>query len=242
MVVVPVGGKPHLFVGNQRSVSVFDVSGAEPARINYNTDGDGVQDDLDTAWYGRGIQGFALSPDGKRLYALPWEKSAALPKAYFTIPLIGGGFRTSWADRYRMVVIELTAPGKPDIDATVNNGNGIDLNYYWFKQLIAATGTTALPAMFPTFRRQFAASEHSLFLIGFDNDDGAGSALANAADVATYDIATGKGHLWRGYEYVDINNASGLWGYDLGVDQASGKDDAALKGARAKNAGVLFLP
>ena len=243
MLLADVGGKAHLFVGNQRSISIYDVSNAAaPVRYNYNTDGDGVQDDLDTAWYGRGIQAFALSPDGKRLYALPWEKSAALPRAYFEIPLLGGGYRTQWADRYRVAAIDLTAPGQPAIDQTLNNGNGIDVNYYWFKAWIAKTGTTALPATFPYFRRQFAASADSLFLIGFDNDDGAGSALANVGDMATYDLATGKGHLWRGYEYEGINNASGLWGYDLGVDPATGKDDVNLNGARAKNAGVMFLP
>lgn len=241
MIVAPVSGKPHLFVGNQGSVSVYDVSDpSTPSRLDYNTDGDPVQDDLDTAWYGRGIQAFALSPDGKRLYALPWEKSAALPRAWFTVPLLGGGTATTWADRYRAVAIDLGAPGKPAIDPAVNNGNGVDLNWYWFKQLIASTGETALPAMFPYFRRQLAASASSLFLIGFDNDDGAGSALANAADVATYDLATGKGHLWRSYEYQGISNASGLWGYDLGKSGAT--DDANLKGARAKNAGVIFVP
>lgn len=243
MALVQVGGKPHLFVGNQGSVSVFDVSNPDlPGRYNYNEDGDGVQDDLDTSWYGRGIQAFAASPDGGRLYALPWEKSAALPKAFFTIPLLGGGTRTEYADRYRLAVIDLKAPGGPDIDGTVNNGNGIDLNYWWFKQWLLKGGTTPLPPMFPYFRRQLAASSKSVFLIGFDNDDGAGSALANAADVATYDLATGKGHLWRGYEYEGLSNAGGLWGYDLGVDPATGEDDEQLKGGRAKNAGVVFVP
>ncbi|GMV40268.1 MAG: hypothetical protein AMXMBFR64_19840 [Myxococcales bacterium] len=238
MVLAPVLGTPHLFVGNQGSISVFDVSGP-PVRLNYNTDGDGVQDDLDTAWYGRGIQAFAVSPDGARLYALPWEKSGALPHATFTVPLVGGGKAKTTADRYRAVVIDLTK-ALPVPDPAVNNGNGVDLNWYWFKQLIAASGASPLPPMFPTYRRQLAASAKSLFLVGFDNDDGAGSALANGADVATFDLATGKGHLWRGYEYQGISNAAGLWGYDLGV--SGGVDDANLKGGRAKNAGVLFVP
>lgn len=241
MILAQVGGNPHLLVGNQGSVSVYDVSDpSAPTRLDYNTDGDPVQDDLDTAWYGRGIQAFALSPDGKRAYALPWEKSAALPRAYFAVPLAGGGTGTTWADRYRAAVIDLQAPGKPRLDPTVNNGNGVDLNWHWFKQRIASTGEATLPAMFPYYRRQLAASASSLFLVGFDSDDGAGSALANAADVATFDLATGKGHLWRGYEYQGLSNASGLWGYDLGKSGAI--DDANLKGARAKSAGVIFVP
>lgn len=242
--VAPFGsGTPALFIGNEGSISVYDLSDpTAPTRLNYNTDGDPLQDDLDTAWFGRGIQGFALSPDGNTLYALPYQKSALLPKAQFQFPLAAGGWRNQDADRYRMVVIDLHAGDKPDLDWSFNNGNGVDLNYYWFKRWIAATGDSALPATFPFFRRQFAASSKSLFLLGNDHPDGMGSALANIGDLATYDLEAARGHLWRGYEYQGLSNASGLWGYDLGVDPASGLDDENLQGARAKNAGVIVVP
>lgn len=242
--VADIGGVSHVFIGNETSITVYAMTASGPERLNYNTDGDGIADDIDTAWFGKGIQAFKVSPDGQRLFALPAYKSGVKPSSLFEIPQLGGGSYFVNADRYRMVAIDLNSV-KPDLDQGLNGGNGVDLNYYWFKRWIAAQGPFPLPPTFPFFRREFAASNSSLFLLGNDHPDGEGSALANIGDLATYDIASGAGHLWRDYQYEGITNASGKWGYNLGIDVGTGLDDANLvqgsSNSVAKNAAVLFI-
>jgi hypothetical protein len=245
-IVADFKGHRHLFIGNEMSITVYDMAAA-PVRVDYNADGDAVIDDLDTWDFGRGIQTFAPSPDGMRLFALPWQKSARMPMDQYIVPLGGSGTgtRTQDADRYRVAVIDLDGTGmRPEFDPEINNGNGIDLVYFFLKQYLISDWVSpgAVPPIFPFFARKMAVSTNSLFLIGNDYVDGAGSALANMTDLAIYDIATGRGTIWRNWVYEGLSNASSPFGYRLGVDPATGAEDANLKGARVKNAGVLFVP
>jgi hypothetical protein len=238
-VIASFSGKDQLFIGNENSITVYDLSGTSPVRVNYNTDGDGLQDDLDTWRFGRGIQAFRLNPAKTKLFGLPWQKSEKLPKDQYKVPLLGGGTRDQDADRYRMVVIDLTgsASGRPEFDKATNGGNGIDLVYFYLKQhILTYEWSTALPPIFPYFRRDFAVSERSVFLIGNDAPDGAGSALANMTDLAIYDIKTGVGSILRNWTYQGINHASDPFGFKLG------EGDVVLGTARAKNGAVLFVP
>ena len=113
--------------------------------------------------------------------------------------------------------------------------------YTYLKQYIVSQGVSpgALPPIFLNVRRQIAASDRSVFVIGNDNADGMGSALANLTDLAVFDIATGRGHIFRDWIYEGLNNASAAFGFRLGV--ADGEEDANLGGRRIKNAGVLYL-
>ncbi|MCA9560149.1 MAG: hypothetical protein KC583_16490, partial [Myxococcales bacterium] len=217
MIVAPFMGADHLFIGNQNSITVYDLSGGAPARVNYNADGDGIQDDLDIYDFGRSITAFTTNPDGTKLYALPYAKSERLPTDSISVPLVGGGRRLQGVDRYRVVVLDLTAgdaEGRPSFDPATNNGNGIDLVYTYLKQYLVDQGVSpgALPPIFLNVRN-IAVSDRTLFLIGNDNADGMGSALANLTDLATYDLATGRGHIWRDWMYEGLQNASAAFGF-----------------------------
>ncbi len=240
-IVAPFAGVPHAFIGNEHSITVYDVGNpAAPERLNYNTDGDPLHDDLDTFAYGRGIMAFAADPGHTRLFALPYQKSAREPKDHYYVPMLNGTHRLQDADRWRMVVLSLAddGQGRPWFDLSLNNGNGIDLVYYFLKQRIVDDWVSpgALPPIFPNFRRAFAVSANSAFLLGFDNDDGAGSALANMTDLAIYDLATGRGTVWRDWTYVDLSSATLPFGFRLG------EGDPELGSDRVKNAAVLYVP
>ena len=245
MKVASFQGRPHLFIGNQNSITVYDLSQNEPQRVNYNQDGDGLQDDLSTFDSGISICAFATDPAQRRLYALPCSKSARQPKDQVNVPLVGGGSRQQSIERYRLVVLDLVngdEEGRVSYDQSVNQGNGIDLVYTYLKQYIVDRGYSpgALPPIFLVVRPQLAVSYRSVFVIGKDAPDGLGSALGPLMDVAMYNIESGRGYIFRGWEYEGLNNASGPFGFRLGV--LDGVEDEQLDGRRIKNGAVFFVP
>lgn len=242
MSIAPFMGVPHLFIGNQSSLTIYDLS--NDLRLDYNADGDGIHDDLDTFNFGRSLTAFTINRDGTKLYALPKAKSERQPVDTIAVPMVGGGTRLQGVDRFRVVVLDLTraVDGKPGFDMETNNGNGIDLIYTYLKQHLVDGGVSpgGLPPIFLNVRSQIAVSLSSLFIVGNDHPDGIGTALANARDVGTYSLKIGRGYIWRDWVYEGLQNASSSFGFRLGV--LDGVEDANIGGRSVKSAGVLWVP
>jgi hypothetical protein len=207
--VVSWGGSPKVVVGNDDDISVYQVDGTLISKI-------------DTTKYGRLITSFSLSPDGKVLYAMPNCKSASV-KAKVLAGVKGSRVDL---DRHAIVEVDLTSnPENPvllhtdrDFDADGTQDGGIDLEFLYLKASLLRWCESCLGVVPPTAYTgpELAAGSKVIALrgTGIQSDEKNSSGLGQVADIGIFDLATGKGIIFRDYQ-VWLDGPSSRWGFDL---------------------------
>lgn len=207
--VVQWGGAPKVLVGNDDDISIYGTDGKLVGKI-------------DTRDYGRLITSFAVSPDGKTLYAMPNCKSAT-KKASVAAGLKG---KRVDLDRHAVVEIDLGSdPSNPvifhkdrDFDADGNADGGIDLEFLYLKASLLRWCESCQGVVPPTAYTgpEIVAGRSSLFLrgTGIQSDEKNSSGLGQVADLGVYDLAKGLGVMFRDYQ-IWLDGPSSRWGFDL---------------------------
>ena len=228
-----------LFVGTDDSIMVFDTDGNKKGEI-------------DTSNYGRLIASFALSVDGKTLYAIPNCKSADVKGKLNK----GISSEQTDVDRYAIVALDLASTSDvPELTLTDTNfddndtpDGGIDLAYTYLKKHIlrwVGGGTGVLPPIV-YIAPEIVAGKNSIFLRGSGVQgssagglsDVSASGLGQVGDIGVFDITSKyEGIIFRHY-IPWLNGPSGKWGLDLDPDHKyKKKDDEDLS-----TGAILYLP
>lgn len=211
-----VGGTSRLLVGHDDGVAVYD-----PQTL-------AKESDVDLTTHGILFSGFAASPDGERLYAMPQCKSVT-GNSDFELPQGAG---TENADKNLVAVLDLSGPELQvastdiDINGDGTTDDGIDLDYYRIKSYIRSFASTLpIPPVVYT-GPQMAVGESMLFVRGSGiqgNGQGSlsSSGMGQAQDVSFFDLATGDGVVFGEYmPFFDglsseAGQGTGIWGYDV---------------------------
>ncbi len=207
--VVEMGGQKVIAVGNDEDISFYNLSL-------------GFLGKVDTKDYGMLITSFAVSPDGKRLYAMPNCKSAS---AKASVQLGTGTDRTD-LDRHAAVILDLTVdPTSPkvveterDFDEDGDADGGIDLEFLYLKRSLLRWCEACTGVVPPTSYTgpEIAIGAKNLFLrgTGIQGEEKNSSGLGQLADIGVFDLASGKGVMFRDYQ-VWLDGPSSRWGFDL---------------------------
>ena len=210
--VVDFGGQKVITVGNDEGIGIYGLDGSKLSWI-------------DTTAYGRLITSFALSPDGKVLYAMPNCKSAAKKASVKA----GVSDKRVDLDRHAIVAIDLTSnPSDPvllygdrDFDEDGNPDGGIDLEFLYLKRSLLRWCETCTGVVPPTAYTgpEIAVGQRSVFLrgTGIQSDEKNSSGLGQLADIGVFDIDSGKGVIFRDYN-IWLDGPSSRWGFDLNPD------------------------
>ena len=207
--VVSWGGSPKVLVGNDDDISIYQSDGTLVSKI-------------DTTKYGRLITSFSVAPDGNVLYAMPNCKSASV-KAKVLAGVKGNRVDL---DRHAIVEVDLTSsPENPvllhtdrDFDADGTSDGGIDLEFLYLKASLLRWCESCLGVVPPTAYTgpEIAAGNRIIALrgTGIQSDEKNSSGLGQLADIGIFDLASGKGVIFRDYQ-VWLDGPSSRWGFDL---------------------------
>jgi len=207
--VVSWGGQPKVIVGNDEDISIYDTTGTLVSKI-------------DTTGYGRLITSFSLSPDGKTLYAMPNCKASGVHAS------VAAGVKGKRVDLDRHAVVEIdlnSDPAKPtllhtdrDHDGDGNKDGGIDLEFLYLKASLLRWCEACSGVVPPTAYTgpEVAAGSGVLVLrgTGIQSAEKNSSGLGQVADIGIYDLASGKGVMFRDYQ-IWLDGPSSRWGFDL---------------------------
>ncbi|MCC6214996.1 MAG: hypothetical protein IT376_09015 [Polyangiaceae bacterium] len=228
------GAAARLFLGNDRSISVFEPTGTKLGEI-------------DVSAYGSLVTSFGLAPDGKRLYAMPNCKSSA---AKARVKAGASGSKTVTLDRHATLVLDVSGSGVPglldtgrDLDGDGAADGGIDMEFLHHKAKLLRWCADCSGVVPPTAYTgpEIAVGQRTLFLRGTGIQGNGSSAISSAGlgqvgDVGLYDLGTGRGAVLRGHD-VWTHGPSSRWGFDLDPSHAANDYSGDVSVAA-----VLFVP
>lgn len=209
--VVKWNNENMLLVGNDDNIAIYktDSSYTQVSEINIEK-------------YGSLITSFAVSPDGKALYAMPNCKS------YKDKARIRKGISDQRVDldRHAIVVVDLTSdPNEPDLlfkdrdfDNDGDNDGGIDLEFLYLKESLLRWCATCTGSVPPTAYTgpEIVVGKESVFLrgTGIQSSELNSAGLGQVSDIGVYTILDGRGVIFRNYQ-IWLDGPSARWGFDL---------------------------